>query len=270
VDISVVAVAATTDALTLTEYAATVNAETSFTATTDVLTLTAYSTTIIPGDRTIVSAATVSLTLTEYSADVNAETSFTATTDVLTLTTYEAVVTVGTVYVAATTDTLTLTVNAADVNFNVSFTGTTDALALTEYAADVDLDVSFTATTDELTVTTYSVTVVFQEWKKLAWEDDTVLKTEYDATSFLYATADSTPEAKTPTQVKTILGLGSSNSPTFAGLTLGAVYILVGTGSPENVVTGTVGSIFLRSDGGAGISMYVKESGEGNTGWVGK
>ena len=43
-----------------------------------------------------------------------------------------------------------------------------------------------------------------------------------------------------------------------------------GAGSPEGVVTAPVGSLYSRSDGGAGTSLYVKESGSGNTGWVGK
>lgn len=43
-----------------------------------------------------------------------------------------------------------------------------------------------------------------------------------------------------------------------------------GTGSPEGVVTAVVGSTFRRTDGGAGTSFYVKESGTGNTGWVAK
>lgn len=46
--------------------------------------------------------------------------------------------------------------------------------------------------------------------------------------------------------------------------------IWCGTGSPEGVVTAKVGSIWLRKDGGAATSFYVKESGTGNTGWVGK
>lgn len=41
-----------------------------------------------------------------------------------------------------------------------------------------------------------------------------------------------------------------------------------GTGSPEGVKTQPVGSQFLRTDGGAGTTLYVKESGVGNTGWV--
>lgn len=43
-----------------------------------------------------------------------------------------------------------------------------------------------------------------------------------------------------------------------------------GSGSPEGVVTANVGSLFLRTDGGAGTTLYVKESGTGNTGWVAK
>jgi peroxiredoxin len=31
-----------------------------------------------------------------------------------------------------------------------------------------------------------------------------------------------------------------------------------------------VGSLFLRTDGGANTTLYIKESGSGNTGWVAK
>lgn len=46
--------------------------------------------------------------------------------------------------------------------------------------------------------------------------------------------------------------------------------ILSGAGSPEGVVIAPVGSIYTRTDGGAGTTLYVKESGTGNTGWVAK
>lgn len=48
------------------------------------------------------------------------------------------------------------------------------------------------------------------------------------------------------------------------------VYNIVGTGSPESAQSGGVGSLFYRRDGGAATSLYVKESGTGNTGWVAK
>lgn len=43
-----------------------------------------------------------------------------------------------------------------------------------------------------------------------------------------------------------------------------------GTGTPEASVTAPVGSIYTRTDGGASTTLYVKESGTGNTGWVAK
>jgi hypothetical protein len=43
-----------------------------------------------------------------------------------------------------------------------------------------------------------------------------------------------------------------------------------GTGTPEGSRTAAIGSIYLRLDGGAVTSFYVKESGTGNTGWVAK
>jgi hypothetical protein len=43
-----------------------------------------------------------------------------------------------------------------------------------------------------------------------------------------------------------------------------------GSGSPEGAVTAPVGSLYSRTDGGASTTFYVKESGTGNTGWVGK
>jgi len=43
-----------------------------------------------------------------------------------------------------------------------------------------------------------------------------------------------------------------------------------GTGTPEGSVTASVGSLYTRSDGGASTTLYVKESGTGNTGWVAK
>lgn len=46
--------------------------------------------------------------------------------------------------------------------------------------------------------------------------------------------------------------------------------IYIGTGSPENKESAKVGSIYLRLDGGTNTTLYVKESGESTTGWVGK
>lgn len=47
-------------------------------------------------------------------------------------------------------------------------------------------------------------------------------------------------------------------------------YFTVGEGSPEGVVTASVPHFFIRVDGGASTTIYSKESGTGNTGWIGK
>lgn len=47
------------------------------------------------------------------------------------------------------------------------------------------------------------------------------------------------------------------------------VFDTYGTGSPESVVTASIGSIFRRTDGGASTTFYVKTSGNGlATGWT--
>lgn len=43
-----------------------------------------------------------------------------------------------------------------------------------------------------------------------------------------------------------------------------------GSGTPEGAVTAVVGSLYTRTNGGANTTLYVKESGSGNTGWVAK
>lgn len=48
----------------------------------------------------------------------------------------------------------------------------------------------------------------------------------------------------------------------------GNVQILTGTGTPEGAVTANVGSVFLRTD--SATTLYIKQTGTGNTGWVAK
>jgi len=62
--------------------------------------------------------------------------------------------------------------------------------------------------------------------------------------------------------------VGQTRSTT--GFKIGSCTWTEGSGSPEGVVTANVGSFHSRTDGGAGTSWYVKQSGTGNTGWVGK
>jgi len=45
------------------------------------------------------------------------------------------------------------------------------------------------------------------------------------------------------------------------------IEILAGEATPEGAITANVGSLFLRTDGGASTTLYIKETGTGNTGW---
>jgi hypothetical protein len=45
---------------------------------------------------------------------------------------------------------------------------------------------------------------------------------------------------------------------------------IAGAGTPEGAVVAPVGSLYSRTNGGASTTLYVKESGTGNTGWVAK
>ena len=71
-----------------------------------------------------------------------------------------------------------------------------------------------------------------------------------------------------------------NNGPQFQGVadpTVGAVRlgntgarIQTGSGSPAGAVSAPVGSLYLRTDGGANTTLYIKESGTGSLGWVAK
>ena len=47
----------------------------------------------------------------------------------------------------------------------------------------------------------------------------------------------------------------------------GTISITSGSGSPEGAVTAPAGSIFSRTDGGDGSTVYIKQSGTGSAGW---
>jgi hypothetical protein len=65
--------------------------------------------------------------------------------------------------------------------------------------------------------------------------------------------------------------VGGATSSGGATKESGTGRFIAGRGDPNNKVTGNVGDIFQSIDGGAGATLYVKESGNGtNTGWTAK
>lgn len=79
------------------------------------------------------------------------------------------------------------------------------------------------------------------------------------------------PVVRIDARVKVLQGQGV-DFYSGADIQSGSVVAIVraGSGSPEGVLTAPVGSLYLRTNGGAGTTLYIKESGSGNTGWVGK
>ena len=50
----------------------------------------------------------------------------------------------------------------------------------------------------------------------------------------------------------------------------GTTTFTTGSGTPEGSLSANIGSVYTRTDGGSSTTLYVKESGAGNTGWVAK
>jgi parallel beta-helix repeat protein len=77
-------------------------------------------------------------------------------------------------------------------------------------------------------------------------------------------------------QEATLAGTSSSTFAMESGPILnaidstGSVRLFSGNGTPESKVTSGPGSVYLRLDGAAGSTFYVKESGTGATGWIAK
>lgn len=79
----------------------------------------------------------------------------------------------------------------------------------------------------------------------------------------------------TPDKLKTPEGVGELNRMLRVLFAISAgdgdmVKVYSGFGSPESNVKAGVGSVYMRKDGGANTSLYVKESGTGATGWQAK
>jgi hypothetical protein len=94
-----------------------------------------------------------------------------------------------------------------------------------------------------------------------------------------YATASTAAAFDGSKRLVSVTNTGSGNNvlataPTLTAVTLLATTVLpsgvtlsVISGSPEGALSAVVGSQAMRSDGGAGTSLYLKETGSGNTGW---
>jgi hypothetical protein len=106
------------------------------------------------------------------------------------------------------------------------------------------------------------------------WENGTTAQAIYVANTYTSATSYEAAGIRWSSNVAIFgpvkgSGGGSSRNAQYHTTETG-VYWSSGSGSPESVVTAPVGSIYTRTDGGAATTLYIKESGTGNTGWIAK
>lgn len=149
-------ISAGVDALTLTEYSATIGLAKNVAAGFDSLTLAEQPATISLARN--VQAAVDSLTLTEYAATIGGGLNISATVDALTLAEYPATIGLS-LNVAATCDALTLTEYPASLGSTLNVQATTDALTLTEYPATLSFALAVSANTAGLSLTEYPATI---------------------------------------------------------------------------------------------------------------
>ena len=72
-----------------------------------------------------------------------------------------------------------------------------------------------------------------------------------------------------PVSIVNDLNVGD-NQVSAGSLAVGTAQVLTGNQAPEGNVTAPPGSIFLNTSGGANKTIWIKESGNGKNGWVGK
>jgi hypothetical protein len=68
----------------------------------------------------------------------------------------------------------------------------------------------------------------------------------------------------------TISTVPSGSVIVITSLTVGLANWITGFGSPNGVVTAPIGSVYTNLTGGSLSTLYVKESGSGNVGWIAK
>jgi hypothetical protein len=72
-----------------------------------------------------------------------------------------------------------------------------------------------------------------------------------------------------PVEVINSIDVGK-NSVSAGTFILGTAHILSGTGSPNGQTIAPPGSLYINQAGGSGKTLWVKETGTGNIGWVAK
>lgn len=114
----------------------------------------------------------------------------------------------------------------------------------------------------------YGGTGVANTGKTITLGGNLITAGSFAATLTFTATTNSTMPAGTHSIAPLDTPVFTTNITTPKVIWSGSVFDLSGSGTPEGAVTAAVGSVYRRTNGSTGTTLYVKETGTGNTGWA--
>lgn len=144
------------DAVTVTDYNVGINAEVTVNCTSDAVVVTDHNATVT-FDETIHTASDAVI-VTDYNAGVNAGTGVLCGSDAVTVTEYNATITFDET-IHTTSDTVTVTEYNATVEVGLIVNCTVDAVTVTDYNAAISFDETIHAASDAVIVTDYNAAV---------------------------------------------------------------------------------------------------------------
>lgn len=147
---------ASLEPINITEFAASINAETAISAGLESITVTEAQASIVLG--VTVAAALESIQVTELPASISAGNVIGANLETIDLTTFQAATSLDRT-IAATLESLELTIFKADTSLNKTVAASLESINITENAATIQKG-AITTLLEQLTITTYSATIV--------------------------------------------------------------------------------------------------------------
>ena len=154
---------ATSKALTLARYAATIGLALNIAASVDTMTLSTYPATVETGAAEVVVSASVhNLTLNKYAATVKLEKNISASVVNLTLSENAATITLSK-DINATSASLSLSVYPATIDKSLNIAASSHALTITGHQATISLDYNVQASVHGLNLAVYNTTITLEE-----------------------------------------------------------------------------------------------------------
>lgn len=212
---------ASTEALTITENAASLSLDRTIDAATEALTIATLQASVAQTIDVTVNASAEALSITENPASITFDALVNASTEALTVTTFQATIDASiNIEINANTEALTLTTLAAGVSFDVGIGATTEALGITLLQAGIVFDAGVSANSETLTITAQPAAVNYSANSELNANAEALTLTPQPATVTYDVTLGANSEALSITTLPASVGVvGAVNAQT-ANLTI--------------------------------------------------